>query len=67
MDEDRDPTKEEMFAYARYLHGLPGGKCDRVTDRFFDELCMDFVRSPCAHVHDAYSLALDGEDVDELL
>ncbi len=60
-----DPTKEELLEHAR-SYSLNGRWSLGVT-RLICDICDFHGRCDGWHVDLAYSLALDGEDVDELL
>ena len=65
--DDRSPTKEELLSFARWKDTLDVYVgYSALADNFIVEIC-EYHGTDCTHAHDAFSLALDGEDVDELL
>ncbi len=71
-DQEMNPTKKELLAYARWRDGLPSSGHVSLVAAFVHGICEfhnGLSRRDCfpGHQLTAYSLALDGEDVDELL
>ena len=62
-----NPTREELLQMARLRDANRFSGVSDVAWNFVINICEFHNPERCDHAHDAYSLALDGEDVNELL